>query len=74
LEIVKSQGYAVDDEEYNIGVRCVAVPIYDYHNSCVAAFGISGPASRLPLDKINEIANIVLETGQALSAKMKFNE
>lgn len=72
LEIVRSQGYATDDEEWNLGVRCVAVPIFDYRDKCEAAIGISGPTTRLPLEKLSEISRFVIEIGKELSAKMSF--
>lgn len=74
LEIVRTQGYAIDDEEYNVGVRCVAVPVYDDRASCVAAIGISGPTSRLTLEKIPETAQTVVATGKELSALLGFSE
>jgi IclR family transcriptional regulator, KDG regulon repressor len=72
IEQVRAQGYAMDDEEYNPGVRCLAVPVYDYRDRCVAAIGISGPTSRLPLENIMNVVKIVQDVGQALSAKMSF--
>ncbi|NPV85792.1 MAG: IclR family transcriptional regulator [Anaerolineae bacterium] len=74
LEIVRAQGYAIDDEEYNVGVRCIAVPVYDDRASCVAAIGISGPTSRLTLEKIPETAQAVVATGKELSALLGFSE
>jgi IclR family KDG regulon transcriptional repressor len=72
IEQVKSQGYAMDDEEYEPGVRCIAVPVLDYRGRCAAAIGISGPTSRLPLENIRQVAQAVLTIGQALSARLSF--
>jgi len=72
LEIVRSQGYAVDDEEYNPGVRCIAVPIFDYRGKCVAAVGVSGPTSRLSLEQMQKVATIVVDIGKSLTAKLSF--
>ncbi len=72
LDMVRKQGYAVDDEEYNHGVRCVAAPVYDYRNKCIAAIGISGPTSRLTHEEMESATNVVLETSKALSSKMSF--
>jgi IclR family transcriptional regulator, KDG regulon repressor len=66
------QGYALDDEEYNLGVRCIAVPVFDYQDHCIAAIGISGPTSRLPLENIANVVKIVQEIGQTLSAHLSF--
>ena len=72
IQQVNNQGYAMDDEEYNPGVRCIAVPIFDYRDRCVAAIGISGPTSRLPLESIASVVKTVQEVGQTLSAKLSF--
>ena len=72
IEVVKNQGYAVDDEEYELGVRCVAVPVFDYRDKCVAAIGISGPVSRLPLENFPKVIASVQEIGKNLSAVLSF--
>lgn len=72
IEQVRNQGYAVDDEEYNLGVRCIAVPVFDYRDRCVASIGISSPTSRLPLENIANVVKIVQEIGQSLSARLSF--
>ena len=45
LDEIRKQGYAIDDEEMAIGVRCIAVPIFNYRNSVQYSIGISGPKS-----------------------------
>jgi DNA-binding IclR family transcriptional regulator len=72
LDGVRQQGYALDDEEYEAGVRCIAVPIFDYRERCVAAMGISGPTSRLPLETLPRVAVTVQQIGKALSARLSF--
>jgi IclR family acetate operon transcriptional repressor len=44
---VRARGYAVDDEEYHRGVRCVAAPILDPSGQVIASIGISGLSGRL---------------------------
>lgn len=72
IEQVKNQEYAIDDEEYNLSVRCIAVPIFDYRNRCVASIGVSGPTSRLPLENIANVVLTVQEIGKALSSRLSF--
>ena len=72
LELVRNQGYAIDDEEYEVGVRCIAVPVYDYRDKCVAAVGISGPTSRLTLELLPKMTQIVQDIGKALSLRLSF--
>jgi IclR family KDG regulon transcriptional repressor len=72
LEQTRQRGYAVDDEEYDYGVRCVAAPVYDFRGKVVGAIGISGPAGRMSLDRIADFASIVMQASQALSDRMSF--
>lgn len=72
LEIVRTQGYTLDDEEWNLGVRCIAVPVFDHRDKCEAAIGISGPTTRLSLEKLAHISSSVVEIGKELSAKLSF--
>jgi IclR family transcriptional regulator, KDG regulon repressor len=70
LEQIRLQGYAVDDEEFDPGVRCIAVPVKDFRGKVIASMGISGPASRMTRESLPELAAIVLEVGTALSKRM----
>lgn len=52
LKSIKLAGFAVDNEETEIGVLCIAVPIRNHENQVVAAISVSGPVSRmLPFEK-----------------------
>ncbi len=72
LERVRRQGYAIDDEEFEAGVRCIAVPVCDFRNRCVGAVGVSGPTSRMSLESMPRMAQAVQEIGKALSARLSF--
>ncbi len=52
---VRQRGFAVDDEEFEIGVRCVAAPIVDPTGRCVAAISISGPTTRMSWERAEEL-------------------
>lgn len=53
LEKVKKQGYAVDDEEVALGVRCVAVPIFNYGKQVRYSIGISGMTALMTEENMN---------------------
>jgi IclR family KDG regulon transcriptional repressor len=72
LETVTKQGYALDNEEFDTGVRCIAVPVFDFRGKCVGSIGISGPASRITPDRIADLAKVVVRIGKALSERMTF--
>jgi IclR family KDG regulon transcriptional repressor len=74
LKKVAKQGYAVDDEEFEEGVKCVAAPIRDYTGNVVAAISISGPAMRMPDKKVaEELAPAVKEAGEEISRRLGFD-
>jgi IclR family transcriptional regulator, acetate operon repressor len=56
LERTRHRGYSLDDEENEIGARCVGVPIRDEHGCPVAALSISGPAHRMRAAVISKLA------------------
>jgi DNA-binding IclR family transcriptional regulator len=70
LEQIRRQGYATDDEEFEYGARCIAVPIFDVDDQLAGALGISGPVGRLALERIPELANTVKRTGEELTAQL----
>lgn len=55
----RARGYAVDNEEYAHGIRCVARPIYDDRGRMIAAIGVSGPSVRVTDDRLAELGRIV---------------
>lgn len=73
LDEVRHLGYAVDDEEFDPGVRCIAVPVFDFRGKVVGSIGISGPSSRVTLDRLPYLAATVVEIGKALSERMAFS-
>jgi IclR family KDG regulon transcriptional repressor len=74
LEKIREQGFAVDDEEYDLGVRCVAAPIFDFRNKVVGSTGISGPITRMTPQNIGSFVEQVLKISSALSEKMRFSK
>jgi IclR family KDG regulon transcriptional repressor len=72
LDLVVDLGYAVDDEEFDVGVRCIAAPIYDFRNKVIGSIGISGPVTRMIQPRMASLAEQVLVVSHQLSDKMKF--
>ncbi len=71
LEQIRDRGFAMDDEEHEYGVRCMAAPVFNRSGKAVASIGISGPTVRVTLDKVPELSKIVMEAGKELSALLK---
>ena len=69
LARVRRLGYAVDDEEFANGIRCVARPIYDESGFMIAAVGLSGPSVRVNPARLAELGRIVLSLSADEPAK-----
>lgn len=72
LQQSRERGLAIDDEEREIGVRCVAAPIFDRSGSCVAAISISGPTTRFTSDLADEAGGLVHDAAAALSHQLGY--
>jgi len=73
LEKVRIQGYAIDLEETEEGICCVASAIWNHQGKAVAAIGISGPNSRINLNYIDkELAPAVKNTAEEISLKLGY--
>jgi len=55
IELVRKRGYAVDNQELSLGLRCVGVPIFDYTGRPTYAMSVSAPVSRMSAEKIQAI-------------------
>ena len=66
IELSRSRGYAVDEGEQEIGVRCFAVPVPD---APPTAISISGPASRLTLKSATKVAPLLKRVARDLASE-----
>jgi len=75
LKLVRKQGFAIDDEENERGIRCIAAPICNEVGRVVAAISISGPAFRVTKKVIQEsLKKEVMETANHISQRLGFRE
>lgn len=70
LAKVRKQGYAVDNEENSLGVRCVAVPVFDSLGSVEAAIGVTGTTSQLDEASVPKVADLVREAARKISHQL----
>ncbi len=57
----KNRRYAIDDEEFETGIRCVAAPVFSRGGEMVAAIGLSGPSARISIDRLDTLGMLVLK-------------
>jgi DNA-binding IclR family transcriptional regulator len=69
IEEVRRAGIAFDDGEFNLEVRCVAVPVKDFTGQTIGALGISGPIWRLSIQALQSRAKIVQAAADRLSGE-----
>jgi IclR family acetate operon transcriptional repressor len=70
LEAIRRQGYAVDDEEARIGLRCVAAVVYSDCSEPLAAISVSGMASRVTHERLPALGRTVREVAAELTAAL----
>jgi len=69
LQTIRELGYAIDDEEYEYGLRSIAVPYFSNSGELIGSLGVSGLAARLDIEKLQEFSVILM----TLANKHKFN-
>lgn len=70
LTKIKEQGFALDREELEIGLICVAVPVFNQRNECVASLSASGPANRFQEEKVEDYVAILKAGADAIREKI----
>jgi DNA-binding IclR family transcriptional regulator len=72
LDEVRNSGYAIDDEESEVGMRGVAAPVRDIGGSVVTAVGLAGPIQRLTKKELRGLVPQVVATADAVSARLGY--
>jgi IclR family transcriptional regulator, KDG regulon repressor len=73
LDIVREKGYAIDREENEPGICCIAVPLYNHSGEVIAAFSLSMPAPKLTEFQLNEIIPLLKDVGNKISKQLGYN-
>jgi len=72
LDDVRHAGYAIDDEESEVGMRGIAAPIHDISGKVVAAVGLAGPVQRLTKKDLRALVPEVVATADAVSGRLGY--
>lgn len=70
IDLVTDQGFALDDEEFEEGIRCVAVPIFNDLRATTAAISASAPAQRLGGERLHAIVDALLRASTEISSRL----
>ncbi|MCD8351411.1 MAG: IclR family transcriptional regulator [Planctomycetaceae bacterium] len=71
LEETRQRGYAIDNMEHEYGIRCVGVPIRNYHGDVVAGLSISGPSLRVMDDRVTFFADKLRQATEELQPQLR---
>lgn len=72
LAVVRERGYAVDDEEHENGIRCVASAVKDHAGRVVGAISLSGPTLRVSRERAESLGELVCKTSRRLSMALGY--
>jgi IclR family acetate operon transcriptional repressor len=70
LEGVRMRGWLFDDEERNVGMRCVAAPIYNEFSEAVAGVSVSGPSARFSASEVGELGPLVKRAAARITERI----
>jgi IclR family KDG regulon transcriptional repressor len=59
LKEIQQQKYALDLEEFELGLICIALPVFNKNNECIGAISASGPSSRFELEKVAHYVSVI---------------
>jgi DNA-binding IclR family transcriptional regulator len=71
---VRQKGYASDKQEFMIGLRCIAAPVYTISGKITCAISISGPVSRMTRDQLEVKRVYLMKAARAISRKLGYTE
>jgi DNA-binding IclR family transcriptional regulator len=72
LQRIREEGHALDNEEFEEGLRCVAAPVRDHTEAVAASLGVAGPAARLGSAQLPALVKHVREAADAVSAALGY--
>ena len=72
LQKIREQGYAVDNEENEFGVRCIGAVILNRFGEIEGAISVSGPTMRLTMDKVEGFAKKVIKCADLISRELGY--
>ena len=72
LQKIQERNYSIDNEECEIGMRCVAIPIRNYTGNIIAGISVTGPSVRMTFQKINDNLQELFAVSRQLSTLLGY--
>ena len=72
LDQVRERGYAIEDEESEPGIRCIAAPVHGADGLVAGAVGIAGPSQRVSIESLKAFSGPLLEAVEAISVRLGY--
>lgn len=73
LELIRQKGYSTDEQENEIGVRCIAIPLLDYTKKAWGAISVSGPVERMTDEALDNIIPVLLPIAEKISSELGYS-
>jgi IclR family transcriptional regulator, acetate operon repressor len=70
IALIRERGFAIDDEEHAVGLRCVAALVFNELRVPMAAISISGPATRIVRSNIPRLGELLRQKAAGITAKL----
>ncbi len=70
LKKIKKDGYAIDKEEFKIGINCLGVPIINNEGKLIAGISITGPSPRFNLSDMKKLKNTLISISKDISNQL----
>ncbi|HHX60456.1 MAG TPA: IclR family transcriptional regulator [Epulopiscium sp.] len=74
LEGIRKKGYSTDEQENELGVRCIAIPLLDYTKKAWGAISISGPVERMTDETFEQIIKVLIPIGSEIRNELGYHE
>ena len=72
LQRIRKRGYALDDIENEVGVRCIGAPIFDHNGELAGSISLAGPTMRMTWERVGQLAGPVMEAAHEISVRLGF--
>ncbi|SDH91548.1 transcriptional regulator, IclR family [Alteribacillus persepolensis] len=73
LRVIRERGYGIEREENEVGITCIAVPIFNFRGEIAGSISISGPSIRMGEERIREMKDTFMNIGKRVSQRLGYS-